>query len=121
MSTRHSDPLLELTEHAESEIFLIAREALLNACNHAHATHISIQLTYGAREFRMSCADDGQGFDRSRLEVAIANVRFGLQGMNERAKSLGAQLTISSEPNRGTQVLLALPSLNAYRRSAQYG
>lgn len=116
ISTRRSDATLELNEHVESEVFLIAREALLNACKHAQAAHIDIRLSYLEGEFRMSCTDDGHGFERSRLAPSIGNVRFGLQGMEERASALGAQFGIVSEPNRGTQILLTLPSVKAYRR-----
>ena len=120
ISTRRSDATLELNEHIASEIFLIAREALLNACKHAQAAHIEIRLSFLAGEFRVSCTDDGHGFERSRLEPSIGNVRFGLKGMEERALSLGAQLLILSGPSRGTQVTFALPAARAYRRSRAY-
>ena len=47
--------------------------------------------------------DDGVGFDPSERPGADS---FGLIGMQERAASIGASLTIISESNRGTEVIV---------------
>lgn len=116
VNTRHPGASLELNEHVASEVFLIAREALLNACKHSNATHISIQLIYATTEFSLLCKDNGRGFKRDGLEPSTSPVRFGLRGMEERAIGIGAHLQIQSEPDQGTQIKLTLSPAKAYRR-----
>ncbi len=49
--------------------------------------------------------DDGDGFD-AQTPAGIGH--YGLQGMKERARQIGAKLTIDSS-NEGTSVTLILP------------
>jgi signal transduction histidine kinase len=51
--------------------------------------------------------DDGQGF--SIPERATMHGHFGLQGMRERAASLGGELTLRSNAGVGTLVELIVP------------
>ena len=55
-------------------------------------------------ETRMSIKDDGRGFDPAN----IPQDRFGLTGMNERAKLLGGMLNILTTPGRGTWLEVAV-------------
>jgi signal transduction histidine kinase len=41
----------------------------------------------------------------------MANGHFGMAGMRERATSIGARLTVTSAPGRGTDVLLVVGPL----------
>ena len=53
--------------------------------------------------------DDGVGMP----EVTIGRpASVGIVGMQERAALIGAKLTISSRPGRGTTVLLSVPPLH---------
>jgi nitrate/nitrite-specific signal transduction histidine kinase len=45
--------------------------------------------------------DNGVGFDPARDPQS-----FGLYGMRERAEEIGADLTVDSQPGKGTRVLL---------------
>ena len=56
----------------------------------------------------MRIQDDGQGFDPRRLPLA-EGAHFGLLGMRERAKQIGAQLTVKSRPGEGTEVRVEAP------------
>jgi signal transduction histidine kinase len=53
-------------------------------------------------QLELLVTDDGQGFDPDQKDPD----RLGLRIMHERAASVGARLTIESQPGRGTQVLL---------------
>jgi two-component system sensor histidine kinase UhpB len=86
-------------EHA---VYRIAAEALTNIVRHAQARRVTIRLEPG----RLLVADDGRGFDPA---APLDEGRFGLYGMRERARMIGANLTIESAPGRGTTVQLALP------------
>ena len=51
--------------------------------------------------------DDGKGFDLA--DRGAADGHFGIQGMRERAKRIGAELRIDTAPGRGTIVSVTLP------------
>lgn len=92
------------TEHS---IFLLIREALHNALRHAKAKHIRIEADCSQQQLRIAVQDDGVGFDvdYSRRQEG----HLGVISMRERAGSLGADLDISSRPDRGTAITLILP------------
>jgi signal transduction histidine kinase len=79
----------------KEQIYLIGREAVLNALRHSGE--------YSARRLRVVVRDNGCGMDpqvvRSRQDS-----HWGLLGMLERAESVGAQLRIWSGPGGGTEV-----------------
>ena len=103
---RAADPQL-LGPTATVEVFRIVQEALANAARHSGAPRA--QVTVSQRDHRLSVvvSDEGQGFDvAGHREPGI-----GLAGMEERAAMLGGQLTIASQPGRGTRVTLDLPIL----------
>ena len=103
---------LPLRRAAAEEVYLIGREALLNALQHAHAGAIEIELGYGMRGLRLHVRDDGRG-----LPETMAEGHWGLVGMRERAERLGARLRLWSRPGLGTEVELFLPRHRIYRRS----
>ena len=103
---------MPLRRAAAEEVFLIGREAVLNALRHADAGAIEIDLGYGLRGLRLHIRDDGRG-----LPDAMTEGRWGLVGMRERAERLGARLRLWSRPGLGTEVELFLPRHRIYRRS----
>jgi signal transduction histidine kinase len=56
-------------------------------------------------------SDDGSGFTvpESPAEFAPSG-HYGLLGLHERAELIGAQLEIHSAPDRGTRLVITLPS-----------
>jgi signal transduction histidine kinase len=56
----------------------------------------------------LSVTDDGRGFDSGT--AAEANRRLGLASMRERARSVGARLSVTSTPGAGTTVRLEVPA-----------
>jgi len=96
------------------EAFLIAREAIGNAFRHAGARHIEVDVSYCESSLHVRVRDDGQGISAEVLTGGKPN-RFGLVGMRERAKKLGAQLYIWSRPGAGTEVDLNIPAKVASR------
>ncbi len=87
-------------------IYRIAQESLNNISKHACARTVTLQVSHLPAEGREGVAlhirDDGCGFDASQ----ITSERLGLKIMRERADSIGAQLTIDSQPGAGTDVVL---------------
>ncbi len=83
--------------------YRVAQEALNNVIRHADATHMTMHLsceTTTVPAVTMTIEDDGRGFDASTITLE----RFGTKIMRERANSINAELTIASEPGRGTRI-----------------
>ncbi len=97
------------------EVYRISGEALRNAFLHAQAKRIETEIRYGEHEFRVRIRDDGKGIG---TEVSGRGAgHFGLSGMRERAKLIGANLEVWSSLDSGAEVQLTLPSSAAYEVS----
>jgi signal transduction histidine kinase/ligand-binding sensor domain-containing protein len=105
-----------LENQVVDEVFSIAREAMTNAFRHAHASRVVVELDYGMREFGMSCRDNGRGFNVEGVFAEATNGHFGIRGMAERAKNIGATISCRSAPQQGTDVIVVLPARRAYVR-----
>jgi len=98
----------------QDEIYRIAREALRNAFQHARARRIEAAIQYDPNLFRLRIRDNGKGIDPKFLEEGARPGHFGLPGIRERAKRIGAQLKLWSESGAGTEVELTVPARIAY-------
>jgi signal transduction histidine kinase len=103
-----------LQQSAAEQIYSVAREALANAVAHADARHIEVEVGYQKHHVRVQVRDDGRGMAPVAQTQSGTNRHFGLQGMRERADQLGAQLTIWTRENEGTEIGLQVPDTNAY-------
>jgi signal transduction histidine kinase/ligand-binding sensor domain-containing protein len=104
-----------LTAHATEQLLDIAREAVRNAYKHAGANRIAVTLEYRKRALAMCIADDGRGFDPARAEGQPQSRHFGLTGMRERARQLGAQFRVQSDARTGTRIEVIVPAWSAFR------
>ncbi|MFY0570146.1 two-component regulator propeller domain-containing protein [Archangium lansingense] len=95
------------------ELYLIGREAVLNALHHARATTVEIELGYHPRELRLRIRDDGVGMPE---QAPSRPGHWGLDGMYERAERIGGHLDILSGVGAWTDVDLRLPAAAAYPR-----
>jgi PAS domain S-box-containing protein len=106
-----------LSPPLQDEIYRIGREAIRNAFLHAGARHIEARILYDARLLRLRIRDDGKGIAPQVLEQGGRAGHWGLIGIRERAKRMGAQLDFWSEPGAGTEVQLTVPASVAYEPS----
>jgi PAS domain S-box-containing protein len=106
-----------LAPNLQDEVFRIGREALRNAFLHAEARHIHAEILYDEGLLRLRIRDDGKGIAAKVLEEGGRAGHWGLIGIRERAKRLGAQLDFWSEPGAGTEVQLTVPASVAYETS----
>jgi signal transduction histidine kinase len=97
-----------LSDEAQQAVFRIAQEAMHNALRHAGASRIDVDLVSRNGNVVLSVTDDGRGFDSGT--AAEANRRLGLASMRERARSVGARLSVTSTPGAGTTVRLEVPA-----------
>jgi signal transduction histidine kinase len=103
-----------LTADAQEQLIDIAREGVRNACQHAEASCISVNVEYNKHSLHVSIADDGHGFDQALAEGRVKSAHFGLMGMRERARQLGAQFHIRSKSTIGTRIDVIVPARAAY-------
>ncbi len=103
------------------EIYRIAGEALRNALRHAAAQHISAEIRYDGRQFRVRVRDDGKGFDEQAVKRDQSTGHFGLRGMRERAEKIGGGLEVLSNPGFGTEIVFSIPAAIAYAPSSRRG
>jgi signal transduction histidine kinase len=92
------------------------REALANAFKHANASEVGVLIRY-AEEFCVECSDNGSGIDALVLERGGVEGHWGLKGMQERAKRIGARFEIKRREGGGTNVSIALSARRAYMSS----
>ena len=102
----------------EEQILRIAREAVMNAVRHAHATKIVVNIRFAASSITLIVSDDGCGFEAG-VRHAPAEGHWGLLDMRERASESGGHLSVESRPGRGTRVeaVLPLPSAAFWQRA----
>ena len=88
----------------EVGLYRIAQEALQNALRHAAAAHVVLRLETSSDRVRLTVQDDGKGFPEG-----TASGRFGLVGMQERARLLGGSFQVESSPGAGTRITAEVP------------
>jgi signal transduction histidine kinase/ligand-binding sensor domain-containing protein len=107
---RHVHPTLH------DDLYRIAREAVGNAFRHSHASQIEVDIRYDRRMLRLRVRDDGIGMNPNVAQGGRPR-HWGIQGMGERARSIGGQFAIWSELNQGTEIEVTIPAPIAYARS----
>ena len=86
---------LGYSRDAAVHIYRIAQQAIDNAIRHGGATSIEIKLEQNEKQFRLTVADDGRGFEPRE----DATQGLGLRTMAFRADVIGGTFTIA--PNVG--------------------
>jgi signal transduction histidine kinase len=101
---------VDLPSHVEMALYRIAQEALHNVGRHSEASHVTLRFGPVDGEARLVVADDGAGLPEDWMEVAEERGAYGMVGMRERAELIGARLTVTSRPGRGTTVEVVVPA-----------
>lgn len=92
--------------HIEYGVFMIAREAMLNAIQHAQASTITTLVRWSGASLTVTVQDDGQGMAHELGSGRPGHL--GITGMRERAISLGGKLHIESSLEMGAKVCFEL-------------
>jgi signal transduction histidine kinase len=95
-----------LHPEAAHGLLQIAREAVSNIARHSGARHARLSLGINGDEATLRIDDDGIGFDPARR---LGSGHFGLANLRDRAAGLAGTLTLESEPNLGTRIIVRLP------------
>jgi signal transduction histidine kinase/ligand-binding sensor domain-containing protein len=101
---------------ASDELRLLLTEAITNACRHARADAVTVELRFERWQWSASVRDDGKGFPDGVLERPREG-HWGVPGMRERAAKLQARFSIRPATPSGTEVSVVVPARRAYGRT----
>jgi signal transduction histidine kinase len=99
------NPPANLANNSALHLYYIALEAVSNAAKHGSPQNIHITLAVNGERGSLSVADDGVGFQHP----SGTHSGMGLRIMQYRARVIGANLTIQSQPGAGTRVVCQFP------------
>ena len=78
---------------------------------HANAKTIHVNIEYSATDFTLIIKDDGKGVDlETHSEEKNNKFGLGIRNMHSRAKLIGADFSLTSQPGKGTEVKIVLPN-----------
>jgi signal transduction histidine kinase len=112
---------LRATGHFEAEpglastvafcLYRVTQEGLGNVEQHAHASEVHVKLERSAQgRVLLSISDNGRGMANAR---AAGHDSFGLLGIQERVRAIGAELRVESAPGKGTTIEVTVPPSRA--------
>ena len=99
----HSILQMSIPIEKRHDLFLIAKETVNNLVKHSQCTEANIEFSASRAVLKMRISDNGKGFDTSRNFS-----RNGLKNMKYRSEKIGGKLTIHSEIDKGTIVMLVV-------------
>lgn len=83
-------------------LYRVVQEFMTNSVKHGHASLININVTFNENEVYINLKDNGVG-------CSNINKSFGLQGIQERIKSVKGQVALYSEKNKGFELIATIP------------
>ncbi len=92
-----------LTNEIKVDFFRICQESLINIMYHAEASEVAISIEDTGEKIILGIVDNGKGFDPNQIPPTS-----GLTNMKKRALSINGQLTIQSEPGKGTKIFVEI-------------
>ncbi len=87
-------------------LFHISQEALANIAKHAQAHLAKMSIWLAPGRVMLEITDDGVGFDVINTSLSLGH---GLANMRTRARKMGGDIEVNSEPGKGTSVLAWVP------------
>jgi signal transduction histidine kinase len=88
-------------------LYQIAREGVMNALKHAHATDMWITVTEDAESIEFELRDNGRGFDTT---APGPEGHYGMAMMRERAQVGGGSSSVTSVIGEGTTINVRFPT-----------
>jgi signal transduction histidine kinase len=102
-----ADADLGLSLADEQELLRIAQEAVHNVVEHAPRAAARVLLRRNRSAVTLTVRDDGPGFDPDALPRTVRS--NGMTTMRQRARALGAELSVRSAPGAGCTVSVRVP------------
>lgn len=93
-----------LSDNKEITMYRIIQEALTNVWKYAAVDEATVTIREMPGIIRVMVEDRGKGFDRQTIEGGV-----GLTSMEERARSVNGNISITSQIDSGTTIILEIP------------
>jgi PAS domain S-box-containing protein len=103
---KHSDIPAAVPKEISLCLFRVLQEALHNAVKHSAGQTFTVEVRGTKEGISLAVRDSGIGFD---WQDAMNRRGLGLISMRERLRLVNGELSIQSEPGRGTTVLARVP------------
>ncbi|MGI6328851.1 MAG: GAF domain-containing protein [Dethiobacteria bacterium] len=101
-----------LLPEIEVNLFRWAQGMIGNVVRHSQAQNVTISMMEKDHKLEICIQDDGIGFDVTQIGKIIPKKRkngMGLMIAKERMKLFGGDLTVHSQPGKGTTVIAVIP------------
>jgi signal transduction histidine kinase len=106
----HNGDFNSLPPGLRRTIYRMAQEALANSARHSGAQSARLCLTVTDDDVYLVVTDAGCGFEPEvALSRGINREHFGLRGIQERARAMGGDCEINSQPGAGTGIIIKFP------------
>ena len=92
---------------AATAVFRVVQESLTNAARHAGASRVHVTVMQTEHALQLNVSDNGRGFEPGAVGKRDS---YGLLGISERARLIGASLQIDSAPGCGTVISISIPT-----------
>jgi two-component system sensor histidine kinase UhpB len=104
------DEIPSLPQPLTTTLFRITQEGVNNIIRHSQARKACISLGLAENEVYLKISDDGHGFDPSQLSTEAIHIQhWGLIGIQERIELVRGRMSIHSDPQNGTTLIINLP------------
>jgi len=103
----HSDNIpKDVPKDVALSLFRVLEEGLQNAIKHSGSREFQVSLSSGSNEIELTIHDSGVGFDQKQVRKGQG---LGLTSIEERVKLVNGELSIDSQPQRGTTLHARVP------------
>ena len=102
---------VDMPQHMCRELARIVQEGLVNVRKHSRAQHVLVRLGSYDGKWQVVIEDDGRGFPFSG-RLSHADLEVGRKGpvvIKERLRLIAGELTIESNPGRGSRLEINIP------------
>lgn len=111
-----ADSVLVHDQNVASHLYRIAQEAVHNALKHSHATRIEIDLAQQPAGVQLRVRDNGAGFSPQAESRGL-----GLRTMEQRARLIGGNLRVQTQPGAGVEVSCSVPKARVEKSNVAEG
>jgi signal transduction histidine kinase len=106
----------DISKSIQLTAYRTAQEALTNISKHAQCQEVRIELSDAEQVLTLEITDNGRGIPSPRDDQPNA---LGLKGLQERARTVGGWLDVSSRLGQGTSITLSVPLTKPLSMTAQ--